>query len=259
MFIGQKFTADFSTFPLDLPKRKEPSSSSITPRGSPSSKPQNLPLVPQSTGEWFPSFRRSLLGGKSFNRFGSFVTSGAEEWVLQGAAEEPTQPPSHDRIRTEQEDDFQFRKHGAGEADVHFVDEGPSWKLKVPLFRILVHSPSKRTSPLTGAYTVYSVTSTFEQESEDTEGPFNATTQITVHRRFSHFVALHTALCRRLPGIALPPLPDKQYAGRFSDEFVEARRGDLERYLSRIVRHPVVRYAEVLTFFLSCENETVSE
>lgn len=82
--------------------------------------------------------------------------------------------------------------------------------------------------------------------------------RITVHRRFSHFVALHTALTRRLPGITLPPLPEKQYAGRFNDDFVEARRGDLQRYLSRVVRHPVARYAEVLTFFLGCESDTVS-
>lgn len=63
---------------------------------------------------------------------------------------------------------------------------------------------------------------------------------------------------RRLPGIALPPLPEKQYAGRFNDDFVEARRGDLERYINRVVRHPVARYAEVLTFFLGCEDELVS-
>jgi sorting nexin-9/18/33 len=74
-------------------------------------------------------------------------------------------------------------------------------------------------------------------------------TRVTVYRRFSHFVILHTALIRRLPGIVLPPLPEKQYAGRFSNEFVEARRGDLERYIGRVVRHPVARYTEILTFF----------
>ena len=81
---------------------------------------------------------------------------------------------------------------------------------------------------------------------------------VTVQRRFSHFVALHTALSRRLPGIALPPLPEKQYAGRFSQAFIEARRGDLERYIGRVIRHPVARYAEVLTFFLSCVDDVVS-
>lgn len=170
---------------------------------------------------------------------------------------------------------------GMGEADRHFVDVGPAWKTKVPPFRVLVHSPSKRSSLLSGAYTVYTITSLFDvpnsqicspsssphpataqplpSDVDDDESPHSppSPVRITVHRRFSHFVVLHTALTRRLPGIALPPLPEKQYAGRFNDDFVEARRGDLERYLSRVVRHPVARYAEVLTFFLGCESDIV--
>jgi len=155
-----------------------------------------------------------------------------------------------------------------GEADRHFVDAGPAWKPKLPPFRVLVHSPSKRTSTLSGAFTIYSVTSLFHpptikeslsdfNSDSDYSSPPPSPMRITVHRRFSHFVILHTALTRRLPGIALPPLPEKQYAGRFSEDFVEARRGDLERYIGRVVRHPVARYAEVVTFFLGCESDMV--
>ena len=121
---------------------------------------------------------------------------------------------------------------------------------------------------LGGAYTLYAVTSLFDAEDDQAlaghAGDERAReirpaspTRLTVYRRFSHFVVLHTALARRLPGIALPPLPEKQYSGRFNDDFVEARRGDLERYLGRVVRHPVARYAEVLTFFLGCESDAV--
>jgi sorting nexin-9/18/33 len=95
---------------------------------------------------------------------------------------------------------------------------------------------------------MYSVTSMFSPPS----------THITVHRRFSQFAFLHAALSRRLPGIAIPPLPEKQYTGRFNDDFVEARRGDLERWLGGVVRHPLARYAEVVTFFLGCEDDIVS-
>lgn len=168
---------------------------------------------------------------------------------------------------------------GLGEADRHLVDAGPSgprWHAKTPAFSVLVHSPSKRTSGITGAYTMYSVTSLFPaplnqaaadwvqvDDPDDVDPPSpnpNGETgiRITVQRRFSQFVMLHTVLSRRLPGIVLPPLPEKQYAGRFSEDFVEARRGDLERYLNKIVRHPVVRYAEILTFFLGCESDSVS-
>ena len=238
----------------------------------------------QTTGERMmaalPSLRQGLFGGKSLNRFSSFVTSGAEAYVLNGisSSKQDVPPPSikHMFEASDNEESAPRTCDGhagattdatpASETDKHFVDAGPSWRQKVPPFRVLVHSPSKRTSTLSGAYIVYSVTSLFhnatsepsDAESVDSVNSSPNTERITVHRRFSHFSALHTALTRRLPGIALPPLPEKNYSGRFSDDFVEARRGDLERYLARIVRHPVARYAEILTFFLSCESEQVS-
>ncbi|KAH9478454.1 Sorting nexin-33 [Psilocybe cubensis] len=291
-------------------KRREASGSSITPRGSPRSSAHQgslTPLIPQHTGEWlpnFPSFRQSLLGGKSLNRFSSFVTSGAESFLLNGsptpeATVEPTpiSKPGHAKEDTSaslfeasEEERTRLAILGLGEADKHLIDAGPAgpaWHAKTPPLNVLVHSPSKRTSGLTGAYTMYSITSIFapspaqaaaaaewvEVPDPDDVHPPSPTaisasssastgvggdgkTRITVQRRFSHFVMLHTALSRRLPGIVLPPLPEKQYAGRFSHDFVEARRGDLERYLSKIVRHPVVRYAEALTFFLGCDNDS---
>ena len=249
-----------------------------------SSPPPANPIVVQTTGERMmaalPSLRQGLFGGKSLNRFSNFVTSGAEAYVLNGAstAKPDVPPPSIKHVFEASDDEEQApRTDGVSssgetdatrpnEADKHFVDAGPSWRQKVPPFRVLVHSPSRRTSTLSGAYIVYSVSSLFHVPTSDpsdaeSAGSVNSspnTSRITVHRRFSHFAVLHTALTRRLPGIALPPLPEKNYSGRFSDEFVEARRGDLERYLEKIVRHPVARYAEILTFFLSCESEQVS-
>ncbi|EIN08210.1 PX-domain-containing protein [Punctularia strigosozonata HHB-11173 SS5] len=266
-FINDFITSPTGEVPQPVPRKKEASTGSITPKGSPKAGSPGLPLIPQNTGEWirmFPSFRQSLFGGKSLNRFSRFVTSGAEEWVLRGSA--PAPPSQHFRDTTSASVAV-YRDRGAasrsvgGDSDMHYVDAGLHWEPKVPTFRVLVHSPSKRSSVLTGAYIVYNVTSVFRDTQEGLDGEVESevsrasSTTITVQRRFSHFVALHTALTRRLPGIVLPPLPEKQYAGRFNDDFVEARRGDLERYVSRLVRHPVVRYAEVLTSFLSCEDE----
>ena len=238
----------------------------------------------QTTGERMmaalPSFRQGLFGGKSINRFSNFVTSGAEAYVLNGTSSSKPDvlPPSIKHVFEVSDDEESAPRtcddhagattHAthASEADKHYVDAGPSWRQKVPPFRVLVHSPSKRTSTLSGGYVIYSVTSLFPQPTSDPSDAESVesvnsspnTERITVHRRFSHFTALHTGLTRRLPGIALPVLPEKHYSGRFSDDFVEARRGDLERYLARTVRHPVARYAEILTFFLSCESEQVS-
>ncbi|KAF8591301.1 hypothetical protein K439DRAFT_1327615 [Ramaria rubella] len=263
------FTSEMVSAPSLLPHGQSQhhvhsgSSSSLTPRNSPRTQKAALPLLPQTTGEWsyFPSFRQSLLGGKTLNRFSSFVTTGAEDWVLQGSSTDLPVETAQKRatlyVNDDNDSDSENEDQQLIQSDRHFVVAGPAWKTKLPAFRVMVHSPSKRSSGISGSYTVYLVTSLFfpfepqDQLNENLPSPM----RITVHRRFSHFVFLHTALTRRLPGIALPPLPEKQYAGRFSDEFVEARRGDLERYLSRIIRHPVARYAEVLTFFLSCESE----
>ncbi|KAG6850131.1 hypothetical protein H0H93_000753 [Arthromyces matolae] len=274
------FTSDFTPAPgLQLPPTtkhaRKISNGSITPRGSPKANPE--PLIPQNTGEWipsFPSFRRSLLGGKSLNRFSSFVTSGAEEFVLKGTPADfvvthALSTSEHVRERTDatfdEEEIHRLNRQGLGESDRHFIEAGPMWKEKLPSFSVLVHSPSKRTSTFSTPYTLYCVSSVFQPESPDPTGDTSceqssspqgpSTARVTVYRRFTHFVMLHTVLTRRLPGIALPPLPEKQYAGRFNDDFVEARRGDLERYINKVVRHPVARYAEVITVFLGCENE----
>ncbi|KAF8174106.1 hypothetical protein BJ912DRAFT_1024773 [Pholiota molesta] len=292
-------TVEFSLSPdlqLDVTRKREASSSSITPRPSPrSSHSQSslAALIPQNTGEWipaFPSFRQSLLGGKSLNRFSSFVTSGAESFLLNGSslpafpadanigAPHGKESSSASMLDALEEERAKLNILGLGEADRHIIDAGPagpSWRAKTPSFSVLVHSPSKRTNGLSAAYTVYSITSLFPAppmtavsadwievpDPDDFHPPSPTTssetaTRITVQRRFSQFVMLHTALSRRLPGIVLPPLPEKQYAGRFSEDFVEARRGDLERYLNKIVRHPIVRYAEVVTFFLGCDNDS---
>jgi sorting nexin-9/18/33 len=264
------------------------------------------------------------------NRFSNFVTSGAEDYVLNGTvnqedAEADGAKSGHDR-ETTVGSTIQTNGHSTtndgpsqgpsraarvSEADRHFVEvtfslliyarenstacfpktpqAPPAWRSKTPPFRILVHSPSKRTSTLSGSYTIYAVTSLFlvdpntpshsrfptsssvatdigsrshtptpDANGVDCPAGELVQTHVTVYRRFSQFVFLHAALTRRLPGIVIPPLPEKQYAGRFSEDFVEARRGDLERWISRIARHPVARYSEVLVFFLSCDNEAVS-
>jgi sorting nexin-9/18/33 len=266
--LSVKCTTSFLSVPSAVHGRKEPSTSTIIPQASPQEQSKPLSIVPQDTGEWtnpLSSFRQGLLRGKSLNRFSGFVTSGAEEWVLEGCVDPvaPNLSSSHQRISTEDSinDDNRLSRLGLGEADRHYIDAGPTWQSKVPKFRVLVHSPSKRTSGLSGAYTVYSVTSLFSSTTDESYDPYIppiSPTRITVQRRFSHFIMLHTSLTRRLPGIALPPLPEKQYAGRFNADFVEARRGELERYIGSIVRHPVARYAEVVTSFLGCESDVVS-
>ncbi|KAG8711808.1 hypothetical protein FRC09_020397 [Ceratobasidium sp. 395] len=276
--LARKSSGDMGLIPSDCYVTTLDFTSSLPFQTPPATSPQpseSGPIRMQSTGESiltssFNNLRQSVLGGRSLNRFSHFVTTGAEDWVLNGY--QPPEDQSATPVGAHSKDASDATIDGSDmgasritEADKHYVETGPAWKHKSPPFRVLVHSPSKCSS-VTGAYTLYSVTSLFqpdEKPSSATTSPVPylrpdlspSSTRITVQRRFSHFAFLHTALSRKLPGIALPPLPAKQYAGRFQGEFVEARRNDLERWLARVVRHPVARYSEVLTFFLGCESD----
>ncbi|CAG8826761.1 16259_t:CDS:2, partial [Dentiscutata erythropus] len=79
--------------------------------------------------------------------------------------------------------------------------------------------------------------------------------QVTVERRFSQFEWLYNRLVVKFGALVLPPLPEKQYTGRFNEEFIEKRRSALERFINRLARHPVIRYSDILTHFLSCNDD----
>lgn len=44
-----------------------------------------------------------------------------------------------------------------------------------------------------------------------------------------------------------------------SSQFIELRRSELERYLRRLIRNPVLRYSHLMTTFLGCEEEEVRD
>ncbi|KAJ9050181.1 hypothetical protein DSO57_1016850 [Entomophthora muscae] len=114
------------------------------------------------------------------------------------------------------------------------------------MFTVFVHSPENKTNSLTQQeYTIFQVTSSFSEGAE-----------ITVGRRYSQFEWLLERLQAKFRALVLPPLPEKQFSGRFSDEFIEKRRRHLERFMNRLARHPIVRYSEIFMHFLSSQTET---
>ncbi|KAF9915431.1 hypothetical protein BX616_006187 [Lobosporangium transversale] len=224
--------------------------------------------------------RNSVFGKRQLNRFSWFVTTGAEEFVLTGGsannqtnsgkagststeAESRRLGSTHESspggsIRQSQGPGSSVRSHSGEkviedsedeeevtESDKHYIQSGPTWQEKVPLFSVRVHDPETRRK-MAGMqeYTLFHVTSTFK------EG-----VSVTVERRYSQFQWLYDRLVTKFGALILPPLPEKQYAGRFAEEFIECRRRALERFLSRLVRHPVLRYSDLLTHFLSCNDD----
>lgn len=255
-------------------------------------------------------WKGSLFGKKTFNRFASFVTSGAEDYVLSDGdlhvnersrtiARKVSEGkpigvlvPALTEV-TEEDQEGAIVKHGRESTDTgleaqtetsevvicatdpnqHFViagPAGPKWKSRSAPFLVQVHHPEKRTK-LNGMheYTIYHVTSTYPLGDQSDAvsgsqgcipydplgGPHPAGAQVTVLRRFTQFEWLHQVLAKHFSALLIHPVPEKQYSGRFASDFIETRRADLEMWMSRLVRHPVLRYSEPLRFFLSCEDE----
>ncbi|CAG8578682.1 8825_t:CDS:10 [Paraglomus brasilianum] len=179
----------------------------------------------------------SIIGRRQLNRFSWFVTTGVEEYLLDdGNGQEIPQAKTSNDEEIEE----------VSESDKHYVQSGPSWLEKAPIFKVLVHSPERRVK-LGGMseYTIFHVTSLFP-----------GGIQVSVERRFSQFEWLYNMLCAKFGALVLPPLPEKQFAGRFNDDFIQRRRRALERFINRLARHPVIRYSDLLTHFLSCQSDS---
>lgn len=77
----------------------------------------------------------------------------------------------------------------------------------------------------------------------------------TVSRRYKHFDWLHERLEEKFPCIPVPPLPEKAISGRYEDDFVNERMKLLQRWVTRMVRHPIISRCEVFFHFLTCSDE----
>ncbi|SCZ93869.1 BZ3500_MvSof-1268-A1-R1_Chr6-3g08936 [Microbotryum saponariae] len=142
----------------------------------------------------------------------------------------------------------------AEEVQLFHIESGPAWKDPLPDLSIRVHDPEIFHPPRGSAYTLYSITTNFHSDPNSAdENPLPP--PITITRRFSHFVHLHTLLCSSYPILVIPDLPSRAYARRFERGFVESRCRDLQRWIRRVVRHPVLKGTNELRDFLMLENE----
>lgn len=151
------------------------------------------------------------------------------------------------------------------------------WVSKIPPFKITVPSYSQRkVAKGRGEFTVFQIVSsinaptrlpTTEEQPESTDGTASEVKEATsgeqdirhiaVDRRYTHFQHLHTILKASLPLLSIPDLPEKRLTGNFNADFLNSRRRDLERYLSRLTRHNLIRSNKAFLDFLGCENEEV--
>ncbi|GAA5963101.1 hypothetical protein JCM3765_001770 [Sporobolomyces pararoseus] len=136
-------------------------------------------------------------------------------------------------------------------------ENGPVWRSISTAFIVQIHSPRKLSPLGETPYTSFRLTTHFDTLPQPgVDSNENPPPALTVSRRFSHFVSLHQLLISHFSLLSIPPLPPKAFgATRFSDEFVEERKRDLERWIEKIVRHPVLRESEQVRGFLSISDE----
>ncbi|KAK5003942.1 hypothetical protein LTR28_009556, partial [Elasticomyces elasticus] len=118
-----------------------------------------------------------------------------------------------------------------------------------PSFEITVGDPHK-VGDLTSSHTVYQVRTR-------TTSKAYASQTFTVSRRYRDFLWLYNQLHSNNPGVVVPPPPEKQVVGRFSDDFVESRRAACERMLNKIAAHPILQHDGDLKLFLESESFNV--
>lgn len=187
--------------------------------------PVNAVVRSSSTGD-ISTLGRGDAAGKStvrrnFNRFTTFVKSGGEDYII---GKNKMNLPSSGIIEIVEAPDGTF-----------------GWQPNPNPHSCSITSP-KKESKLKGlkSYIAYQISTTYG---------------ITVSRRYKQFDWLHQRLQDKFAVIPIPPLPDKQIAGRYEESFIEHRRIMLQRWVDRISRHPVISQSTVWMHFITCTDE----
>ncbi|XP_071116192.1 sorting nexin lst-4-like isoform X1 [Haliotis cracherodii] len=159
----------------------------------------------------------------SFNRWSHFAKSGGEAFMM-GQNTGNTRVAESDLIRM-----------------IETID-GPEWTPIQSQYTCEVASP-KKESKMKGlkSFIAYQITPSFNG--------------IQVSRRYKHFDWLHERLEEKFPCIPIPPLPDKAISGRYEDDFVNERMRQLQMWVDRMARHPIVSQSDVFSHFLTCTDE----
>ncbi|XP_009122369.1 sorting nexin 2B [Brassica rapa] len=124
--------------------------------------------------------------------------------------------------------------------------------------KITVSSPQKEqetsTSMLSGGSTYITYLITTRTNLPD----YGGGSEFSVRRRFRDVVTLADRLAESYRGFCIPPRPDKSVVESQvmqKQEFVEQRRVALEKYLRRLVAHPVIRSSDEVKVFLRVEGK----
>uniref|UniRef100_A0A6A7FZF0 Sorting nexin-18-like n=2 Tax=Hirondellea gigas TaxID=1518452 RepID=A0A6A7FZF0_9CRUS len=158
---------------------------------------------------------------KGFNRFSALAKSGVEDYLVG------------------------LTRVSVAESERVYIDsdaEGVHWRPRSSPLTCTISSP-KKESKFHGmkSFIAYTITP--------------SSTGVPVSRRYKHFDWLLERLQHKFPLTPIPPLPEKQIAGRFEDDLIEYRMTMLQSWLDRICRHPVLSQCQVFTHFIEAPND----
>jgi sorting nexin-9/18/33 len=173
-------------------------------------------------------FGRAGTVKKNLNRFSPFVKAGAETFIL-GVVSPKAHITAQDKLRI-----------------VLSPEQTPMWEPSSEPFTVEIRDPEKKKK-FKGmkSFTAYRIVP--------------SSTGRMVSRRYKHYDWLHQRLVEKFTVTAVPPLPDKQYYGRYGEDFVEKRRQKLQMWSNRITRHPVLCRSEVIIHFFLCDDDGGSQ
>lgn len=159
---------------------------------------------------------------KNINRFSNFVKSGLERYILDDKS-----------IRVP----YENLSHIQSDPELGIV-----WKPSSAAYTCSIATHGKE-SKMKGFKTFISY---------DVR---TSTRDIEVRRRYKHFDWLMQRLEEKYLMTPLPPLPEKQIAGRFHEDFVEHRRNLLQLWVNYITRHPILSQCDVWWHFITCPTD----
>lgn len=159
---------------------------------------------------------------KSFNRFSNFVKKGLERYILD---DKVVQVPAENLVKIQSDTEL-----------------GVIWKPPNAIYSCTVATHGKE-SKMKGFKTFMSYD--IRTSPRDVE----------VRRRYKHFDWLMRRLEEKFILTPIPPLPEKQIAGKFQEEFVEHRRNLLQLWVNYVTRHPVLSQCDVWWHFITCRTD----
>ncbi|KAJ2385271.1 intercellular trafficking and secretion, partial [Coemansia sp. RSA 2611] len=118
---------------------------------------------------------------------------------------------------------------------------------------VTVDQPRKEGEGTSNPFVTYLVTTT------RTNRRTREIRRYALRRRYQDFAWLHEQLYKQFVASVVPPLPDRRRleyltGDRFSEDFVGKRKHGLERFVRRVILHPLLRTSHHLTVFLEAKD-----